>query len=147
MQQILAWKEITLSFSMISNQCTQQTLLQISDVQILRSSLPQTHQHYDSEHLYATDGLTSQAHTTIYPAYRAGGNHSTHLSWELTRKNPNSPWEGLISAGVHSSSTTPGAEGAKKNPWVWEKEGVFSKSWLGTARSFSSLIFPRLGHF
>lgn len=79
-------------------------------------------EHYDSKHLYATDGLTSQAHTTIYPAWGVGGSHSIHLSWDLKKKNPNSPWEGLISAGVPSSSTTPGVKGAKRILWVWEKE-------------------------
>lgn len=42
--------------------------------------------------------------------------HSSQL------RNPHSPWEGLISAGVPSFSVTPSAEGAKKIPQVWEKE-------------------------
>lgn len=48
--------------------------------------------------------------------YGVGGSHSIHLSWDLRRKNPNSPWEGLISAGVPSFSVTLGAERAKKIP-------------------------------
>lgn len=126
MQQILVWNEIVLSFSMTSNQCTQWTWTLANqwcaNFKILASP--------NTEHSVlntVTQNIYMQLMVLLArptpPSILLVGwvEVITFISVKM-RKNPNSPWEGLISAGVPSSSVTLGAEAARKIPWAWEKE-------------------------